>query len=411
MPRVEESTMKVLVLDDEPFMGRLLARMLGDMGFRQVVTCDSGHRALELLDGPNADVNLILCDLNMPEMDGVEFMRNLVGRRYAGSLILVSGEDERILQTAERLVKANHLSVLGHLQKPAQPAHLSALLARWSPSAATVPRLAKKQYGPDELRAAIANHELVNFYQPQVAVASGQVVGVETLVRWRHPSDGLILPDQFIGVAEEHDLIDDLTRVVLVGALSQARVWQEASLHLRVAVNLSMDNLTSLAFPDFVAAVTAEAGIAPPDVVLEVTESRLMKNPMALLDILTRLRLKRFSLSIDDFGTGHSSLAQLGDIPFNELKIDRSFVHGACRNDTIRALFNASYGVAKQLGMEIVAEGVEDREDWDFLRHTGCDLAQGYFIARPMPAADLPGWMVAWETQAQDPIIDSRDEV
>ena len=125
-----------------------------------------------------------------------------------------------------------------------------------------------------------------------------------------------------------------------------------------------------------------------------------MHDQRVLLEILTRLRLKRFRLSIDDFGTGNSSLAQLRDIPFDELKIDQGFVHGAWANDTRRAIFDASLGLAKQLGMEVVAEGVEDHDDWDFLRRQRCDLAQGYFIARPMPAEELPAWMRAWKTGA-----------
>ncbi|WP_240538340.1 EAL domain-containing protein [Rhodoferax sp. PAMC 29310] len=255
----------------------------------------------------------------------------------------------------------------------------------------------KKVYGADELRAAIANGELVNYYQPKVVVATGEVVGVETLVRWRHPQDGMVFPDQFIGVAEAHGLIDVLTRVVLTGALAQAKVWQDAGWVLRVAVNLSMVSLTSLDFPDFVAGLAAQAGVPPQGLVLEVTESRLMQDLRAPLEILTRLRLKRFRLSIDDFGTGHSSLTQLHDLPFDELKIDQSFVHSAWTNETLRAMYDASLGLARQLGIEVVAEGVEDRADWNFLRRTGCDLAQGYFIARPMPAADFPGWMEDWQ--------------
>jgi EAL domain-containing protein (putative c-di-GMP-specific phosphodiesterase class I) len=184
--------------------------------------------------------------------------------------------------------------------------------------------------------------------------------------------------------------------------LRQARLWQDAGLHLHVAVNVSMNNLGSLEFPDFVARAALNAGVQPASVVLEVTESRLMKNPLEALDILTRLRLKRIGLSIDDFGTGHSSLAQLRDIPFDELKIDRSFVHGAWRDSSLRAIFDASLGMAKQLGMKTVAEGVEDRDDWDFLRATGCDMAQGYFIARPMPADDLPAWIQAWEMRVRE---------
>lgn len=398
---VEKSTVRILVLDDDPFMLKLLGCMLEKQGYTTFATCDRGHAALKSFDSPNSPPDLILLDLNMPEMDGVEFVRHLVGQNYIGSLILVSGEDERMLQAARKLVQAHNIPVLGHLQKPVQPERLSALLEKWAPPSIGSPRAAKKVYGADEVRTAINNSELVNYYQPKVAVATGKVVGVETLVRWRHPADGMVFPDQFIGVAEAHGLIDELTRVVLTGALAQAKAWQEAGLALRVAINVSMDNLASLDFPDFVCGLAARAGVSSKDVVLEVTESRLMQDLRAPLEILTRLRLKRFRLSIDDFGTGHSSLAQLRDIPFGELKIDKSFVHGAWANDTLRAMFGSSLGLAEQLDMEVVAEGVEDRADWDFVRRTGCEMAQGYFIARPMPAADLPGWIQVWEARVQ----------
>jgi EAL domain-containing protein (putative c-di-GMP-specific phosphodiesterase class I) len=247
----------------------------------------------------------------------------------------------------------------------------------------------------------------VNFYQPKVVVANAALDGVETLVRWRHPTDGLVFPDQFIGMAEEHGLIDALTRTVLRGAFAQANAWRRAGLHLRVAVNVSMDNLSSVDFAEYVAREAALADVAPQDVLLEITESRLMLDQRAPLEVLTRLRMKRFRLAIDDFGTGHSSLTQLRDIPFDELKIDRSFVHDAWRDQTARAIYDASLALGNKLGMVVVAEGVENREDWELLRRTDCGLAQGYFIGHPMPAAELPSWIDSWNERMRRETADT----
>lgn len=388
---------KVMVIDDEPFMLKLLGRMLENQGLASVMLCDSGRAALGLMDGMETKPNLILLDLNMPEMDGIEFLRHLAEQRFTGSLILISGEDDRTRQSAERLAKAHKITVLGHLQKPALPEDMAAMLAKWQPYLQDCERAPKKIYTGDEVRAGIANGELVNYYQPKVEVATGLVDGVETLVRWRHPKDGMVFPDQFIGVAEAYGLIDALTRVVFSSALAQAKIWQDAGLMLRVAVNVSMDNLASLDFADFVIEQAAIFGVPADSIVLEVTESRLMKDQRTPIEILTRLRIKRFRLSIDDFGTGNSTLTQLRDMPFDELKIDQSFVHRAWTVETMRVLFDTSLGLAKRLGMESVAEGVEDRADWDFLHSTSCDQAQGYFIARPMPGDDIHDWIIAWE--------------
>ncbi len=397
---MNKSTIRILVLDDESFMLKLLGHMLADLGFTSVTTYDNGAAALECFNTHANPPNLILLDLQMPEMDGIEFVRKLVEHNYTGNLILVSGEDERVLKMAEKLIQAHRITMLGHLNKPVLLARLTELMEK-SVHMHAAPQSTAHAYSADELRTAIDAGELVNYYQPKVDVTTGAVVGVETLVRWRHPVDGMVFPDQFIGIAEDHGLIDDLTRVVLKGAMAQSKAWQQTGLRLRVAVNVSMDNLSSVAFADFVSGAATAAGVAPQDMVLEVTESRLMMDQRAPLEVLTRLRLKRFRLSIDDFGTGHSSLTQLRDISFDELKIDQSFVRGAWRDDTARAMYSASLGLGKQLDMEVVAEGVEDRNDWDMVRRTKCDLAQGFFIARPMPAVDLPAWIESWNGRMQ----------
>lgn len=404
---VEPSKIKIMVLDDDTFMLKLLSKMLQKQGFTSVTVHDNGRDALSQVDDAAARPDLILLDLNMPEMDGIEFVRYLVERDFDGSLILVSGEDERMLKTTEKLVRAHKIPILGYLHKPVKPDTLTALLNKWSqPIRPEASQQVKKKYEVDAVRAAITEKQLVNYYQPKVAVANGEVIGVETLVRWLHPEDGLVTPDQFIAIAEAHGLINDLTRLVLTGALEQASIWQQSGLTLRVAVNVSMDNLASLDFQDLVVELAAKYKVPPIYVVLEVTESQLMKDSRIPLEILTRLRLKRFHLSIDDFGTGHSSLAQLRDIPFDELKIDQGFVHRAWTDETLRAMYDASLALARQLDIEVVvAEGVEDQDDWNFLRRTGCDLAQGNFVSLPMPAEDFSAWLQDWRKRIQDKLV------
>ena len=392
MHMIDRSTSKIMLLDDDPFMLRLHAHQLATLGFTSVSTHSSGVDALAALDG----TELILLDLNMPEMDGIEFVHHLVERHYAGGVVLISGEDNRMLKAAGSLIRAHRIELLGHVQKPVTPEVLNSLLGNWKSVASASLPSTRIAYEAQDVRAAIANGELVNYYQPKVAVPIGTLVGVETLVRWKHPVDGIVFPDQFIGIAEANGLIDDLTCVVLRGALRQAQIWRDAGLTLQVAVNLSMNNLAARTFADFVSAETAMAGISTSSITLELTESRLAPDLRAPLEVLSRLRLKRFRLSIDDFGTGHSSLVQLRDLAFDELKIDRGFIHSAHVNSTLSAICVANVSLARDLGIEVVAEGVEDKDDWDFLRKIGCDMAQGYFIARPMPAAELPNWINTW---------------
>ncbi|CAD5379451.1 EAL domain-containing response regulator [Pseudomonas sp. OF001] len=393
--------MRILVVDDDPFIRKLLVRQLKTLGYQQVLACERAQAAVEHLERQPDGTDLILCDLQMPGMDGIEFIRHLVRLGYPGALVLVSGEDERILQSAERLARGHRLRVAGALYKPVSSEQLQRLLQALPGGDA--PRTGEaRSYGAEELANGIRAGQLVNHYQPKVDFASGQVSGVETLVRWQHPEDGLVYPDRFVTLAEEHGLIDALMLDVLRNALADARQWRARGIELQVAVNVSMDNLVGLDFPDLVEQEALAAGAPLTSLVLEVTESHLMKNRQAALDILTRLRLKRIGLSIDDFGTGHSSLVQLRDIPFNELKIDRSFVHGAWRDKSLDGILGASLEMARRLGMRTVAEGIEDRTDWDHLRSAGCDVAQGWFIAKAMPAERLPAWLEGWEARRSE---------
>lgn len=394
--------MKILIVDDDEFARELLTCQLTVLGASAVECFDRGSEALQALNEGHDVTDLVFCDLQMPEMDGVEFVRQLAAIGYRGGLVLVSGQDLRILQAAERLAEAHELNVRGALHKPVTSNTLREVLREKNHPATTKTARRHKTYSAEDLEQAIGNGDLLVHYQPQVDIRSAEVVGVEALVRWQHPEDGLVYPDQFIHVAEARGLIGRLTDAVLQASLRDARSWRDEGLQLQVSVNVSMANLTDLDFPDRVERLAADVRIPVQSLMLEVTESRLMKDPSAALDVLTRFRIKRISLSIDDFGTGHASLAQLRDIPFNELKVDRGFIHGASRDASLQAIVEASLRMARQLGMKVVAEGVEERDDWRYLHTIGCDRAQGWFIARPMLAGALPAWIADWKNRRVD---------
>ena len=390
---ITQFSIKLLLVDDDYIMHRVMTVMLNDLGVSGVLNAMSGPAALEVLEQNDGSIDVVICDLNMPEMDGVEFIRHLAKRKYAGSLILTSGEDLRILKTVEKLAIEHNLHMLGVLEKPATPAKISELLDSLDQVQQEGTMMMVDAFSLDELKHAIETDELDTYFQPKVNVKSGQVVGIEALVRWNHPVKGLIRPDAFIGMAEGNGLIGKLTDVVCDKALNYAVQLKQKNYNLNVAINLSVDSLTDLDWPDRIFSMLEQDGLEASSITFEITESRLMEHISVALDILSRLSLKRFNLSIDDFGTGYSSMEQLQRIPFNEFKIDRAFVHGAAREASARAILESSVLLAKKLDMTVVAEGVEDQQDWDLVAEIGCDQVQGYYVSRPVSFTHLLKWL------------------
>lgn len=393
--------LRVLLVDDDPRTLRLLSYLLDAIGVNETHTAADGHEALSYLDNVPERPDVILTDLNMPGLDGVEFLRHLSMRNVSSRIVLISGENRRILDTAKTLAQVHELSVIGTLQKPIAQKALTGMLRRCLAFGAETQRSDRSPITEEELVEGLIERDgapVQPVYQPTVSMKTGAPVGVEALVRWLHAKSGLLGPMSFIPLVERLGYTKYLTDVVTRKVMSEAAFWQSCGLDLRVSINLSVTVLKCLDLPEFVIATAESTGLNPSKLTLEITESHLMDDYKESLETLARLRLKGVWLSIDDFGTGYSSMEQLKRVPFNEVKIDRCFVTGAAQDAEARAILESSIELGQRLGLVVVAEGVESREDWDLLESLGCDVAQGYFISRPLDADALPDWVRGWNT-------------
>ncbi|MGA7109495.1 MAG: EAL domain-containing response regulator [Terracidiphilus sp.] len=390
------NTDKVLVIDDDSTVCELVSALARTMG----LVCETTKDAANFLERITPDTSLIVLDLMMPEMDGIEVLRLLGKRHCKARILLMSGMDKRVLETAEKLAQSLGLPVVGHLQKPFPLNELkdvlSSLAVIEAPEALQeVPVL---KISDEQLHSAISQNEFVNYYQPQISLETGQVVGVEALARWQNPDRGTVLPENFITRLENLGLIDELCWSAAELAMSEAKNFVgKRGVLPRVSINVSMHSLRKLDFPDSLMSLAKKYDFPPEAIAVEITESGLMKEISHTLDVLTRLRMKNFQLSIDDFGTGYAMMRQLQNVPATELKIDKSIIETMHVNDSDRVMVEKIIEMGHELKMEVVAEGVVAQEQCEMLRAKGCDAAQGYFFSAPLPVHELIKWIKHYE--------------
>lgn len=388
-----------LVVDDSRSILDYFNIILEGLGILNVFTAINGKKALEILDHEN-DIELVLCDINMPEMDGIEVLRHLSARNFQGKIILISGEHKRVIESTARLAEAYQLNIIGALTKPITMKQLREVLAQTEYQTHTGLSPALFEFTIEDLELALENSEFIIYIQPKIDLHTQQIIAGEALARWQHPRLGLIGAEAFIPFLESNQLIYRLTDLLLEQTMLITSEICRTSPHFKISFNVSVDCLNRFNLPDLILARCHELGIHPDNLVFELTESRLIKDFKKVLEIMTRMRLKGFGLSIDDFGTGYSSMEQLQNFPFDELKIDKTFVTGAAENAAARAIIESSVDLAKKLDMRVVAEGVETREDWQFVTELGCDIIQGYMLARPMPTVDFIEYINNKDNQA-----------
>jgi EAL domain-containing protein (putative c-di-GMP-specific phosphodiesterase class I) len=244
-----------------------------------------------------------------------------------------------------------------------------------------------------ELRQAIAGNELVLHYQPKIDFNAAQVSGVEALVRWQHPVHGLMAPDKFISLAEQTGLIKPLTKWVMKTALRQYEEWYRAGLILSMSINVSAISIQDPEFPDQMAKMLEDFDVPISQIELEITETAVMSEPVRAVECIRKLSALGFQVAIDDFGTGYSSMAYLKELLVAKIKIDKSFVKDMATNHNDAVIVRSTVELGHNLGLKVVAEGVEDQAAWDKLKVLGCDSAQGYYMSRPLPSTDFLDWL------------------
>jgi diguanylate cyclase (GGDEF)-like protein len=397
----------------QPATGRLVALLVVDLDRFKEINDTFGHQHGDLLlqeIGPRLQDILRPAD-TIARLGGDEFAVLLPGISAAAAEDVarkIVAALDRSFTIAESLVEVG--ASVGIALSPEHGSDSGVLLRRADVAMYVAKRSGRgfavyspeqDQHSPDrlalvgELRRAIEADELTLVYQPKVSLLTGQAVGVEALIRWHHPQRGMVPPDQFIALAEQTGLIKHLSAWVLNAALRQARAWMNAGLDLPIAVNLSMRDLHDVELPDAVARLLQKWQVPAWRLVVEITENGLMADSARALQVITGLRSMGIRIAIDDFGTGYSSLAYLKRLPVDELKIDRSFVRDLATDDDDLAIVRSTIRLGHDLGLSIVAEGIEDSGTWDLLKRLGCDVAQGYFIGRPMPAEVLEATLSA----------------
>jgi len=390
---------RVVLIDDDRVVGEIVSGLASAMGLH----CSVTRTADEFFQHVGPETGVILLDLVMPEMDGIEILRLLGERNCKARIILMSGINIRVIETAKKLAQSLGLTVIGHLQKPFPIPQLQQMLtANFAPDRPTTSESEKEELLdiPDsDLYRAFERKEFVLYYQPQINISTGVVTGVEALSRWNHPELGLVFPDNFISRIETLGLMDNFCWATAERALHEVKQFSVINEHLpRLAINVSVSSLRDLKFPDIFMNLARKYDFPAERIVLEITESGLMEFSLAL-DVLTRLRMRNFQLSIDDFGTGYSMMKQLQNVPAIELKIDKTFVQHMHLNHADLVMVEKIIEMGHELEMEVTAEGVETDEQLKMLRERGCDGVQGFLFSRALPPDELVLWLQNYRAQ------------
>ena len=387
----------VLVVDEHPQSVSHMQAMLKGTGLFEVQVARTAAEALSLLESRH--FQLVIIDMNMPDMDSLRFISELCQRRVNTMLVLVSACSQSLMNSVSLVAQKSGLTVMGAFQKPFSEDALRQLLQRMQQGAETTPQSHDRAPCTFERRAienALQSRGIQAWFQPKIALGSGRIIGAEALARWDHPEYGFMLAGSFLDAIHHYGLQKPLLLRILEDAMEAHLLWQRCGYQIPVSVNLPVSLLDDPQLPDELFRQVTARGVDTANGSFELLEDEAISHVVNYHTGSSRLRLKRFGLAQDDFGRGYSSMYRLISTPFTELKVDRSFVHGVADDDIRKTALNAVVQLGRQLGLTVTAEGVETMRDLQFLRHIGCDYAQGFLISAAI-GAERFGMLLASE--------------
>jgi EAL domain-containing protein (putative c-di-GMP-specific phosphodiesterase class I) len=387
----DEPGFVALVADDDPTSRVIAARLLRKLGAREVLEAADGATALSLVVARAGEIDVVISDLEMPEIDGVAFLRRLSELARAPAVVISSGHDASIRDSVGHMGRAYGLRILGAVDKPLTHATLSALLPRLAERVS--PAAPVTSFGPIDVEACLQRRRFVPWYQPKVRFADGSAPAAEVLIRLEMEDGTALPPAAFMPQVIARGLIDEVTDQLLACVLDQLQAWGAGGFKPNVSVNLSRESLDEVDLGRRFARQVDAAGIARERITFEIVETELARDFRRAIEATSRLRILGFGLSVDDYGTGASTVDQLTLLPVTEMKIDQSLIIGAHTNRARRTVVSATVAMARELGITVVAEGIETPEDADFAIQAGCEWGQGYWLAHPMRADDVESFM------------------
>ena len=374
----------VLIVDDDPTQVAILHAYFTSLKIANVKGTTNASDGLAYINSKNSEIDLIVIDLQMPEMDGLEFLRHLSNLKYSGKLAIISGVKSDLLEHAARLAKMHNLNLIGQIPKPVTKSALDNLFLKNNYENGVVNSSEKYFITQNDFSNAMKNNEIEPYYQPKIDVQTGKIIGAEALVRWNKAGVGFISPEVLIKFAENNGRIEELTFYLFNKTIKSAIEFLEFDPAQVFATNLSPVMAKNLALPDQLLSRIKAHGLASKNFSFEVTENNVLHLDAITLEVLSRLRILDFDVAIDDFGTGSSNIQTLRDFPYSELKIDRAFVSNVTSDIFSEETVRAAVALAHEQDMKIVAEGIEDIKTFNFIKSQGIEYAQGYLFSKAL---------------------------